>query len=251
MSLALPAAAATAGTLPAPMAYAPLILQAGGGIASAIGGAASASSANFNARMDALQARSQGSAARYQGQMDAIGYGERAGSADTNAMLASADSDAYERAAGDVWDRAYAEAAARGFEHAQLRGRQRAALAANGVDLGQGSAAEVQASADYLRDVDYDAIRTTAAREAWGYQRQADAADLEAAQYRTEARGYRSRAGTSRTYGRLAQGAGEVAAAAARTNRASPGLAATTSLIGSAGQVAESWYRIARSRSGA
>jgi hypothetical protein len=53
---------------------------------------------------------------------------------------------------------------------------QRATLAANDVAVGFGSAADVQADAAYLGELDALTIRTNAAREAWGYQVQA--ADL-------------------------------------------------------------------------
>jgi hypothetical protein len=52
-------------------------------------------------------------------------------------------------------------------------GSQRAALAASGVDIGSGSALELQADTEALGEYDAAVIRNNAAREAWGYQAQA------------------------------------------------------------------------------
>jgi hypothetical protein len=51
-----------------------------------------------------------------------------------------------------------------------LIGSQRAGFAAQGVDVGSGSAADVQADAAYLGELDALQIRSNAAREAWGYR---------------------------------------------------------------------------------
>lgn len=56
---------------------------------------------------------------------------------------------------------------------AQVKGQQRAALAANGVDLGVGSATDVLASTDILGDRDKATIMDNALRTAWGYKVQA------------------------------------------------------------------------------
>lgn len=55
----------------------------------------------------------------------------------------------------------------------QLLGKQRAALAASGVELGSGSAFQIQE--DTMRRADLDAlqIKNNAAREAWGFRVQA------------------------------------------------------------------------------
>ena len=54
-----------------------------------------------------------------------------------------------------------------------LVGSQRAGVAAGNIDVGYGSAVDVQADAAYLGELDARAIRSNAAREAWGYQVQA------------------------------------------------------------------------------
>lgn len=52
-------------------------------------------------------------------------------------------------------------------------GSQRTGIAASGVDVGYGSAVDVQADAAYLGELDALTLRTNAAREAWGYKVQA------------------------------------------------------------------------------
>lgn len=54
-----------------------------------------------------------------------------------------------------------------------LIGSQRAGFAAQNIDVGSGSAVDVQADAAYLGELDALTIRSNAAREAWGYKVQA------------------------------------------------------------------------------
>lgn len=53
---------------------------------------------------------------------------------------------------------------------ASLKSRQRAAMAANGVDLGEGSAAEILTSTDYMGEVDAQTATDNAIRQAWGHR---------------------------------------------------------------------------------
>jgi len=81
-----------------------------------------------------------------------------------------------------------ADAIARGAqEEARFRdgidgliGSQRAAIAANNIDVGFGSALDVQADAAYQGELDALTIRNNAAREAWGYAVQAQDSRLRA-----------------------------------------------------------------------
>ena len=56
---------------------------------------------------------------------------------------------------------------------AQTFGMQRANLAANGVDLGEGSATDILASTKMMGNRDAATIQDNAMRQAWGYQTQA------------------------------------------------------------------------------
>lgn len=64
-----------------------------------------------------------------------------------------------------------------GLQQAQVRrmvGTQRAGFAAQGIDVGSGSAADVQADTTYLGELDRLTIGNNAAREAWGYRVEAE-----------------------------------------------------------------------------
>lgn len=93
-----------------------------------------------------------------------------------------------------------------------LKGRQRATLAANGVDLGQGSAARVLTDTDIMGEIDANQVKANAVRDAWGYRVKATNLNNEALTKRGAA------------------------------DAVSPFLAGATSLMGSATSVARSWY---------
>jgi hypothetical protein len=89
---------------------------------------------------------------------------------------------------------------------AMLKGAQRSNMAAKGLDLSEGTAAQLQDQTDFFAAADVATTRTNARRDAQGYRSQG-------ANYRAEASGYR------------------------------PGLSATTSLLSSVGPVADRWMR--------
>lgn len=94
----------------------------------------------------------------------------------------------------------------------QLKSRQRAAMAANGIDLGVGNAAEVQVSTDMMKEIDANTLKSNAMRNAWGY--------------RNQALNYRTQASMDRV----------------TASGISPYMTAATSLLGDSGQVASQWY---------
>ena len=89
---------------------------------------------------------------------------KKAGEAQTQAAESEASIAEYNAGVADL----QAKDAVRG-----LVGSQRAGVAAGNIDVGYGSAVDVQADAAYLGELDARAIRSNAAREAWGYQVQA------------------------------------------------------------------------------
>lgn len=99
------------------------------------------------------------------------------------------------------------------LETANIKSKQRAAMGGNNVDMTEGSALRTLVSTDYIGETDAIIIRQNATRSA--------------AESRARASGLRGEATTSR-------------AAAAGI---SPLLAGVTSLVGSAGKVAASWYQ--------
>ena len=99
---------------------------------------------------------------------------------------------------------------------AQQKGSQRAQMAAAGIDLGVGSAARAQTSTDLISEIDVNTLHANAVRSAWGYRIEGVNLKNEAALKRATAAGI------------------------------SPGMAAATSLLRSASQVAGSWYGMAK-----
>lgn len=100
---------------------------------------------------------------------------------------------------------------------ANLKSTQQASFAANGVDLGEGSAARTLTSTDIMGAIDKNTIAANAVRQAWGYRTQAVNSSNEATMDRSAAAGM------------------------------SPVMGAATSLMGSAGGVASNWYQLNKS----
>jgi hypothetical protein len=106
---------------------------------------------------------------------------EQGGRAARRAAEASAELAEYNAAVADIQA---TDAVARGaIEESKFRrdldvlvGAQRAGYAASNIDVGYGSAVDVQADAALLGELDALTLRTNAAREAWGYQ--VEAVDL-------------------------------------------------------------------------
>ena len=97
---------------------------------------------------------------------------------------------------------------------ANLKSTQQAHFAANGIDLGEGSAARVLADTDVMGEIDKNTIAANAVRQAWGY--------------RTQATNYSNQALFSN----------------AEASAISPTISSASSLLSSAGQVASGWYQM-------
>jgi len=130
------------------------------------------------------------------------------------ADIADINAGQSELAAQQELSRGQNEVAAVTLRAGQVKGAQRAALAANGVDLGVGSAAEQLTSTDIAKENDINAITANAVRAAWGQ--------------RIQATNFKNDALTKR----------------AGADSISPLMAGATSLLGSASQVASSWYML-------
>ncbi len=111
-----------------------------------------------------------------------------------------------EYAAQDALRRGDAEAAAIQRRASQTAGAQRAAFAARGVDIGAGTAGEIQDQTDFFSLVDQTTVRDNAKRDAWA----------------------------ARTQGANARAQGD---AAGRQGA----LSAFSTLLGTGGQVADKW----------
>lgn len=133
--------------------------------------------------------------------------------ADINAGLS-------EQAAQQELARGGAAVASASARAGQVKSSQRAAMAANGVDLGEGSAAEVLASTDLYKEGDINTLTANAVRAAWGQ--------------RVQATNYKNEASSKR----------------AGADSISPVMAGATSLLGSAGTIANSWYSLKKGGAG-
>lgn len=77
-----------------------------------------------------------------------------------------------EYAAQDAQRRGEEEAASIQRKAAGLKGTQRSLMAARGLDLGVGTAAEIQDQTDFFGETDAATARYNAARDAWAYRAQ-------------------------------------------------------------------------------
>jgi hypothetical protein len=115
-------------------------------------------------------------------------------------------------------------------------GEQRAGFAAGNIDVGFGSAVDVQSDAALLGELDALTIRTNAAREAWGY--------------RVEAEDLTTRAEIARQEGRNAAETGRIgqqtAAAQGRGFARAGMIGAAGSLLGAGGSYFEARYGFGR-----
>lgn len=145
----------------------------------------------------------------YSARSQASSLGHQANIADINARIA-------DLGAESALEQGKQQVAERTLRAGQERGAQRTALAANGVDLSVGSAAEIQASSALMKDIDANTLRANATRNAFGY--------------RMNASNLRSQAATSRA---TARGINPVGSAA-------------MTLLGGASNVASSWYLMQR-----
>lgn len=118
-----------------------------------------------------------------------------------------------EYAAQDAQRRGEEEAAAIQRKGAALKSSQRVGLAAKGLDLSYGTAADLQDQTDFFTQSDAATARTNAARESWNLRAQGQQ--------------------------RLALG---------KADALNSMYAATGTLLGGAGQVADKWYTYTKPR---
>jgi hypothetical protein len=120
-----------------------------------------------------------GTATKVAGQVKAGNAAERAGEAEQQAKEAEGQLADYNASVAQLQAQ---DAVARGAQEESrfrsgvrgLAGSQKAGFAAGNVDVGFGSAVDVQADTAFLGELDALTIRTNAAREAWGYKVQAE-----------------------------------------------------------------------------
>lgn len=170
----------------------------------------------------ALLLAGAGAATQAVGAVKAGNAAKKAGQAQKGAAESGAELSDYNAAVADLQA---TDATQRGVEEesrfrSQVKatiGSQRATQAAQGVNVGYGSAVDVQGDAAFLGELDALTIRTNAAREAWGYKVQAQ--DL------------RTRATIQRKEGVAAEAAGNSAATTGKIAAVGTILGTTSSLL--------------------
>lgn len=101
---------------------------------------------------------------------------------------------------------------------AQLKSKQQVALATNGVDLGEGSAARMIAETDILGEIDVNTLGANAVAAAWGYRTQATNFQMQASMRESQSKAV------------------------------NPWIAGASSMLTSAGTVADHWYALNKTR---
>lgn len=191
-------------------------------IALALGGTATSVVGQVKAgRAAKKQGEAAGKAAESAGYATQAAAESQAGIADYNAQVA--DLQAADATARGQQEENKFRAGVRG-----IVGSQRAGIAAGNIDVSSGSAVDVQADSAFLGELDALTIRTNAAREAWGFNVQAQDARLRAAVMRKSGR-FAAEAGL--VEGAAARQAGKDASSASKWGVASTLIGAGSSLL--------------------
>jgi hypothetical protein len=164
-----------------------------------------------------------GTVTKVAGDLKAGNAAKAEGLAQQDASESQAQLAEYNAAVAEVQAR---DAVARGAEHESkfrsgvrgIIGTQRAGIAAGNIDVGFGSAVDVQADSAFMGELDALTIRTNAAREAWGFKVQGE--DL------------RRQAEIDRKAGRMQAAAGDARQSASRWNTVGSLLGTGSSLMG-------------------
>lgn len=171
----------------------------------------------FSAMFGAMAAKGQ---RKYQAESLALSAQHTKFVADTNSRIA-------ELGAQSALIQGQRQVGALRLRQGKIKGAQRAAMAANGIDLGVGSAVEVAASTDLMAEIDANTIEANAIQSAWGYRTQGAAQQL---------------AANTQSANLLA----ESNSARFAADQISPMTAGASSLMSGAQAVSREWYRYQR-----
>jgi hypothetical protein len=123
--------------------------------------------------------------------------------ASTSAGIARNNATMAEYAAADAQRKGEQDAAAVQRKAASLKSSQRVGAAAHGLDVGYGTAGDLQDQTDFFAQEDVNTVRNNAAKDAWGYRAQGQS-------YQTQARATEHN-GQMAVMGTFLGGAGQVA----------------------------------------
>lgn len=177
-------------------------MQGVGVLTSLVGMSTSAIGAYFNAKSQQVSLQSQASTLKFQAELGQI-----------NASLVELQAQQIMRAGRmQQW--------AVGLKAGAIKSSARASMAARGIQAGEGSAAEVIATTDLMKEVDLMTLESNTVRAAEAERMRKVGIESSAMMQQISAQNLNASAGTI-----------------------SPGLAATTTLLGGASSLASSYYR--------
>lgn len=190
----------------------------------------------MNARSQVKAGKAAEQAAQRQGEAE-----ERAGlaaqrAAESQAQLAEYNAAVADLQAKDSLQRGKLDADKFRSRTRVLIGEQRAGIAAGNIDVGYGSAVDVQADAAYLGELDALTVQTNAAREAWGFR-------VEAEDLRERARISRAEGANAALEGRYGK---DAAYAYGKGQRSAAKWGAATTLVGAGASLLEARYGFGR-----
>lgn len=159
------------------------------------------------------QAKAQQNSYNSQAQVQQNQYNYQAQVAANNATMA-------EYQARDAIKQGQREEQNQRLKAAALLSDQRAQLAANGIDLGEGTATDLLTTTKFMGEHDALTIRDNASRKAWAYRVQSSSYSDEEAMRKSVATGMDTTSGGG----------------------INPTMVGVTSLLSSAGSVSEKWY---------
>lgn len=229
------------------LAQANLVMQGASAGSGLVGGIYSAqsqkSSLEFQARMARINADIANSNASV---VEAFGQ--------TNADMALAtgefNSTIAELGAQSALSAGQDQVAAQTLKAGQVKSSQRSAMAANGVDLGEGSAVDVQDTTDIIKEIDSRTLQANALRAAWGYRFQGMEAQMQAS-----SQAFNSKAQATMQAINLRTGAAGAQVQAgmkdATASTINPMMTGATSLLGSAPSIANAWFQYSEAKKAA
>lgn len=175
-------------------------------------------------------AKSQASNLAFKSNMDGINAGIVGSINSANSTIADTNAHVAEQAAQTSLLQGQQQVGISTLKAAQIKSGQRAAMAANGIDLGEGNAAETQASTDIIKEIDANTIQANAVRSAWGY--------------RTQGQNIKNTAASAAMQSQISQTnlSNDALLSRASADSISPFSSAASSFLTGAGSVASSWY---------
>ncbi|MCV6545693.1 MAG: hypothetical protein OIF56_00145 [Cohaesibacter sp.] len=120
----------------------------------------------------------------------------QADAANYNARVAEMNAQIAEKRSKDAFERGQQDEQKKRQDVAQIQARQKAAMAANGVDLGYGSALDLLVDSATMGELDALTIRSNTAREAYNH-------DVDAVNKRSQSQLFRMEAKAAKTGGYL------------------------------------------------